>query len=201
MTEHSLQLSFWRWFFRGTGGKPGYRRLVNKWLFFHGVVGVILAAIVAVPLNTAANSVLLPLVGILIGLCFAWAGNAQALLQAEELQEMTSHHAGGFSEYVFTFQAAIFAILVTLVAWALAGFEIFDTRWPTAKQATAYLLTEATLFTLSSLALRECWHVVLGSQSMLLSQFQIKQKRRGSAPQRAGNRGESVLGSEGVHER
>jgi hypothetical protein len=171
-------ISFWRWLVKGSGSGPGFRRLINNWLIIHELIGIFLAAIVQVDLQTAASTVLLPLVGILIGLCFAWAGNAQALLQADEIEEMTGFHKGGFVEYVFTYQAAIFAILVTLVAWAFAGFNIFDRTWPTAIRPHWYFGIKMFLFTLSSLTLRECWHVVLGAQWLLLTRYAIKTSKK-----------------------
>lgn len=179
-TEPSI--SFWRWLAKGTGGEPGYRRLVNRWLALHLIVGVVLAWIVPVNLQSAANTVLLPLVGTLIGLCFAWAGNAQALLQADEIVELTQHHKGGFAEYVFTYQAAILAILVALAVWALAGFEVFDKTWPTEGRRTWYFIAKSLLFALSSLTLRECWHVVLGAQWMLLMQHWLKRSKDAKKP-------------------
>jgi hypothetical protein len=173
-----IEFSFWRWMARGSGSTPGYRRLVNRWLIFHLVVGCALALIVPVTLATAAITVLLPLAGILKGLSFAWAGNAQALLQASEVEEMADFHPGGFTEYVFTYQAAILAILVTLVFWAIAGFEVFDKQWPTAAHAKLYFAVKALAFTLSSLTLRECWHIVLGAQWMLLSKKQIRDSHK-----------------------
>jgi hypothetical protein len=171
--QHTI--GFWSWFFKGSGSKPGFRRLMNRWMIFHVLVGSSLAYIVKVDISIAANTVLLPLVGILIGLCFAWAGNAQALLQSNELRKMSKYSKGGFAEYVYIYQTAILAILVTLVFWALAGFKIFDDTWPTTIRRIPYLITKSVLFTLSSLTLRECWHVVLGSQWMLLIQHSISQ--------------------------
>lgn len=171
-------LSFWQWLAKGSGGKPGYRRLVNSWLLFHFIVALILAYFVQIDLATVASTVLLPLAAVLVGLSFAWAGNAQALLQASELQEMTEFHKGGFTEYVYTYQVAIFAILIALVAWAFAGFQIFDKTWPTASRNCSYLAIKVFLFTLSSLALRECWHVVLGAQWMLLLQHALKRSKQ-----------------------
>ena len=88
-------IGFWLWLLKGSGGKPGFRRLINLWLIVHVVIGAGLAYVVKVDLATAANTVLLPLVGILIGLCFAWAGNELALLQTSQLSEMTVHQKGG----------------------------------------------------------------------------------------------------------
>ena len=163
--------SFWRWFFRGTGGKQGYRRLINVWLIVHIAVGYFFAKIVIIDLATASDSVLLPLAAVLVGLSFTWAGNAQALLQASEIEKMADFHPGGFPEYAFAFQTAILCILVTLVAWALAGFQVFDKVWPTTTQIGPYFGVKWFLFTLSSATLRECWHIVLGAQWMLLMRY------------------------------
>lgn len=172
-----ISISFWVWFIKGSSGKPGYRTVINRWLALHVIVGITLAYLVQVDLKEAANSVLLPLVGILIGLSFAWAGNVQALLQTSEIEEMTSRHPGGFDEYVYTFQTAIFIILVTLVAWALAGLEVYDKWCPASQQVVGYYILKTMLYALCSLTLRECWHVVLGAQWMLLIQRKIRRSR------------------------
>jgi amino acid permease len=171
-------ISYWQWFFKGSGAKPGYRRLVNRWILLHLCAGGIVAFLTQIDLQTAANTVLLPLVGILIGLSFAWAGNAQALLQSSEIDKLSEHHEGGFVEYVFTYQTAILAILITLVFWGLAGLHIFDTRWPTSQSSVAYFVVKTFLFLLVSMTLRECWHVVMGAQWLLLVQREIRKHNR-----------------------
>ena len=167
-------IGFWQWLARGSGNIRGIRRIVNAWLILHVLVGLVLSLIVAVDLQTAGSLVLLPLAGILIGLSFAWAGNAQALMQSSEIDRLAEYHKGGFEDYVFIYQLAILTILVTVVLWGLAGLQVFDNVWPTESCATSYFIIKCMLFTLSSLALRECWHVVMGAQLMLLSQRKIK---------------------------
>lgn len=169
-------ISFWRWFFRGTGGKAGLRRLINAWILFHIAIGAGLAHIITIDLGIAANAVLLPLAGVLVGLSFAWGGNAQALLQATEIEKLAEKHEGGLSDYAFTFQAAILCVLLTLVLWGIAGLQIFDKAWPTAGRPHTYFAAKTLLFTLSSLTVRECWHVVLGAQAMLLSRYFVKRR-------------------------
>jgi len=171
-------IGFWQWFLKGSGGKSGYKRIVNKWIFLHLLVGIVIAGLVKVDLSICANAVLLPLVGILIGLSFAWAGNAQALMQTSEIESLSDYHEGGFIEYVYAYQTAILIILVTLVIWGLAGLHIFDNRWPTSNAAVAYFAVKTILFLLASLTLRSCWHVVLGAQWMLLAQKRIKEHFR-----------------------
>lgn len=133
----------------------------------------------SVPLSAskAANTVLLPLAGIFIGLTFAWAGNAQALLQSSEIDDLTKYHPGGFEEFVHVFQLAILVLLGTLVGWGIAGLEVFDATWPTPHRIRTYFAVRSTLYASASIALRECWHVVLGSQLLLLVQRRIRSAR------------------------
>lgn len=167
-------IGYWHWFLKGSGSKAGFRRILNKWILLHLSIGLVLTLLVEVDLETAANAVLLPLAGIFVGLSFAWAGNAQALMQTSELDEMANFHEGGFEEYVFVYQTAILTILVTLVFWGIAGLSVFDTQWPTQVHNKCYFGVKILLFTLSSLTLRECWHVVMGAQWMLLVQRKIR---------------------------
>ena len=167
-------LNYWHWFFYGSGDKPGYRRILNKWIIVHLLVGIGLSLLVQVTLESSANTVLFPLAGIFVALTFAWAGNTMALMQSQEMKELANHHPGGFTEYVFVYQTAILVILITLILWGLAGLKIYDLVWPTTNSKILYFIVKAILFSFSSLTLRECWHVVMGAQWMLLVQREIK---------------------------
>lgn len=167
-------INYWQWFFIGSGHKPGYRRLLNGWFFVHLIIGIVIASLVPASLKEAANAVLLPLAGIFIGLSFAWAGNAHALIESREIEKLSEYHEGGFVEYIFVYQTAILTIMTTLVLWGFAGLNVFDEKWPTVKSLEVYFLIKTILFTFSSLTLRECWHVVLGTQLMLLVKKEIK---------------------------
>lgn len=123
-----------------------------------------------------SRSLLLPIASIFIGLSFAWSGNAQAILQSKEIEELSAFRSGGYEEYVYTFQSAILLILLTLIAWGAAGLGIFDQVWPVAQCSISYRLITGLLFFLASITFRECWHVVLGSQALLLMRFKIKQR-------------------------
>jgi len=142
-----------------------------------------------ISLKEASTSLLLPVAGILIGLSFAWGGgNAQALLQTKEIEDIAYFKKGGFEDYVYTFQSAIFLILVTLCFWALAGLNIFDSIWPTCNNKIWYRLLIGFIFFLSlmigfifflsSMTLRECWHVVLGAQQLLLMRFNARKNQK-----------------------
>jgi len=169
-------ISFWKWFFHGSGAGPGIRRFFDIWFFVHIAVGVAASLIVPVSLQQAGTSLLLPLAGIFIGLSFAWGGNAQALLQTDEIEQFVAFRDGGYEEYIYTYQSAVLLILIALIGWGFAGLGIFDKVWPTNSQGNLYHIISATLFFLASVTLRECWHVVLGAQALLLIRFKIRKK-------------------------
>src|ERR1041385_6003812 len=73
-------VTYWVWLCRGSGGGAGLRPILGRWFPIHIGIGSLLAVLVPKPLDAVASTILLPLAGVLIGLAFAWAGNAQALL-------------------------------------------------------------------------------------------------------------------------
>lgn len=171
MTIKNDPNNFWIWFLKGSGGEPGYKRIWNKWVYFHISVGIVLSIMISMDLKTAANSVLLPLVGILIGLSFAWAGNVQSLMQSKELDKLSEYHEGGFVEYIFIYQEAILIILLTIIVWAFAGLNVYDSIFNNIR--VFYFIMEIILYCLTSLTIRVCWHVILGTNLMLIFKRKI----------------------------
>lgn len=182
-------IKFWTWFLKGDTaeerpadpsigplpkGKAGICSYFDKWLFFHIAVGFLLMLIVPMPINEAARSILLPLAGIFIGLTFAWGGNAVTLMQSDEINILADYRPGGLREYVFKFQAAILVLLFTMVAWGLAGLDIFIGLNCNSKFLIFYKAVEVFLFFLVSLSIRDCWHVVMSAQLMILYKREIR---------------------------
>ncbi|MCK5508785.1 MAG: hypothetical protein KAI50_09735 [Desulfobacterales bacterium] len=130
--------------------------------------------IVPVRINEAAKSILLPLSGIFIGLTFAWGGNAISLMQSEEIDMLANYRPGGLKEYVFKFQSAILVLLITMIAWGLAGLNVFEPFRGKFPLDFAYNAIEVLLYFMISLSLRDCWHVVIGAQSMILLRSAVK---------------------------
>jgi hypothetical protein len=172
--------TFWFWLIFGCGGNPGFSRITDKWILLHAFIGLLLAFCAPIALQDAANSILVPLAGLLIGLSFAWAANAQALLQSEEIEEITKNTAGGFPDYVYSFLFAVLVVLVSLSLWGLAGLGIYDKFWPTTT-SPYYFSIKSILYLLLSLTIRTSWHVVLGSQSLLLMRWAIRDRRNEEA--------------------
>lgn len=167
-----MKWEFWKWLLRGLKDKPGYLQLIDRWLIVHILVGIVVALVVDISLDKAAQTILLPLAGVFVGLSFAWVGNAQAILQENEIIALAKHHPDGVQTYVYTFQLAILIILITLILWGLAGLGIFNSCVFLGKSPK--IIAEIILYFFSSLTLRECWHVVMGSQLLILSRIKIR---------------------------
>lgn len=164
-------MKYWSWLARA-----GWKRFIDRWLALHFCVGIGLSSTVPVCASEAANTVLLPLAGIFVGLSFAWGGNAQALLQTDEIERLAEHRDGGITEYVLVYQTAILVILCCVALWGLAGLKLFDQTWPTPQNVRSYFAVKCVLYVSASVALRECWHVVLGAQHFLVLRSQIREE-------------------------
>lgn len=175
--------SYWQWLSGRNGRRAGLRRFWNWYLALHLGVGVVIATLVPLSVKEAANTVLIPLASLIVGLCFAWGGNAIALLQTAEIEELAEHHEGGAEEYVFVYQTAILVVMIAIAAWGLGGLGAFTENplalaaWFAPYKQTSGFLVKVALYSWSSLALRECWHVVLGVQYMLTAMLQIRRSR------------------------
>lgn len=182
-----MQWRFWKWFFIGLNDRPGYRNLLNRWIFFHLLVGVGLGFGTQADIKEAASTILLPLAGVFVGLSFAWIGNTQAILKENEIEELMNRHPDGIEAYIYNYQLAILVILTTLIGWGVAGLGIF----PMASRICLIdvigfdsffcKMAKAALFALASATVRECWHIVLSSQVFVLSRFKIRNHKSSNA--------------------
>lgn len=158
--------TFWQWFFRGVAKKPGYRRVANAWGLFHLGLGGVLAFVVDVDFQDLAKSTLLPLMAILVGLTFSWAGNVNSIMQTEEVQ-IFLREKGGPLEYVYTFQLCILINIAVICAWCVPLLDL-PYLLPRDTRAPVEGVMAAVLFAAVSLAIRTGWHAVVGSNMLLL---------------------------------
>ena len=108
------EFSFWQWWFR-----YGVLKLIDWWLIFHLFLGILLTILVPLKITDVAFVVVIPLVGVLIGLSFAWLGNAIALLDSSEIQKMSKYHERGIKEYIYSYQASLLILLICIISWTL----------------------------------------------------------------------------------
>lgn len=178
-SAESAEISFWKWL---VGKAPydavGASDVLNWWLLLHVAIGVAIAW--ASPLGSAqaASVVLLPLAGVLIGLSFAWAGSALSILQTDEIGLLSRSTPEGLDGYVHSYQLSILLLLVTAAAWGVAGLGVGRLLPPADTGAIAAAVRfggKASLYALSSVALRECWSVVSTTGYLLIAQIRVRE--------------------------
>ena len=170
--ESVVKWQFGKWLFRGLKDRPGYRQFIDAWLLLQIAASVGLAALVKESVNSAAQIVMLPMIAIFVGLSLAWVGNAQALLKESEIEKLANFHPDGLQTYVYTFQLAMLVVMATVVAWSLAALGVFC--YPLLQHDLVQFLIEAGLYLLTCLTMRESWHVVKGSQLLILARAAIR---------------------------
>ena len=164
--------SFWDWFFYGVGDKRGFKNLISPALAAHVIIGVILSFVIHQPLSSVATAVILPLAGVLVGLTFAWGGNAQALLQTNEILKLADKVSGGIREHACYYQLSILLVLITIVGWGLVGIGAFELL----SQNLTFFIRQffrAFAFAFTSLTFHECWHVVDSARQLLIARYDI----------------------------
>lgn len=173
--------TFWKWFYQGAGGRPGFRRLINGWLLFHVGIAVVLTELISAPVAVVAEKTLLPVMAIFVGLTFSWAGNAHALLQSDEIIDLAKNRKGGIAEYVFTFQLSILVLLVAIGLWVLPSLQLPYVLESVGGRREAELLGEIILYAVLSISLRTSWQAVLGANMLLLVRAELRRDQSHSS--------------------
>ncbi len=123
--------------------------------------------------SDVAKAALLPVAAILVGLAFAWAGSAIALLQTSQLQRVGQREDGlALRRVVFGFQTAILVILSAIVLWSLLAAGLGD-NWSAARIEWLRWVGRTAMFALSSITVRECWQVTLAVQRQIVQHMQV----------------------------
>ena len=169
-------LYFWKWFFHGISElTPGYRRILNKFLFMHFIFGMFIAWIVPISSLEAAEKILFPLSGILIGVSCAWSGTIQAMIRSENIQHIERFKAGGVFEYSFCYLLALFISIMTICFWGLAGIGFFSSlglrlgSYEYAEKVS--IIFRALLYGLTSLSIRNTWQIMKMVHQMYVLDF------------------------------
>lgn len=169
MAKQDLEkyLSYWAWFFDKDDGCPGVKVLLNRWALVSLIVGGALAYFVTKPVAEVSQQVLLPMIGVLVGLTFAWGGNAQALIQTEEIRLISKLEKGSTKYFVGYYQTAILLILISLASWMFASFDVRVSYGERFLWVPNFL--EALLYALTFMTFIECWAVVDSARKLLLA--------------------------------
>lgn len=161
--KSSEGLSYWKWLFHGLKGeKPGIFLYWNKWLAFHIAISIIISIVTNEVKQSTAQTIVIPFVSILIAITVAWCGNIVVLLNNDEIIELTEKHKLGIEEYSYSVQNVILCLLITIISWTLYGIGLFNNFYGT-----------TWLFFLSSLTIRECWHLIMFVQLLTIARTKI----------------------------
>lgn len=157
-------LSFWRWFFNFTpSSRTGLKGYLDRWLPVHFILAIGIAHFGDITADTA-NSLCIPFMGIMIALTVAWYGNLTALFNSDEIIELSKYYNGGIIGYAFHIQAAILFLFLSIILWALFGFQILKNPF-------------LPLF-ISSITIRDSWHVILFAQQLTIAKAKIIQRNK-----------------------
>jgi len=151
--------TFWKWLFKGAGAsKPGIRNILNKYLIVHGIIGVISTYLIAGDPFLFASKALFPAASILIGISIAWTTRAYTVLQVKEFREAIFTANRPAEDYIYGFQLSILVVMIMVIYVAImagggVSVSVFGPKWDK-------ILAAFWLYSILSLALRECWGVI-----------------------------------------
>jgi hypothetical protein len=172
--EPPAVIGFWSWLIcRDVEGDRGISNILNKYLVIHILVAGVLALIANDSATSIAKSIALPGAAILVGLSFAWAGRSANLLQDREFSAFLIENGPPAEGYVYSFQLAILAVIVfILVALALAAGGL---NMSLGTRTTDEFANRFVLFFFGSLALRECWGVILFVNKLTIQYYRFRE--------------------------
>lgn len=161
--------TFWKWLVHGSGSKPGYFNIANRWIFAHLLIAVILTLSLSSNGFVFAGISLFPAASILVGMSLAWTTRASALLQIEELRNNLFSVDRPPEDYVYGYQLAILVIVIMVAYTAVmagGGFKFIVFGVPYDQKLSTFFM-----FFLMSLAFRECWGVVNFTNLLTLLEY------------------------------
>lgn len=143
-------------------------------MLVHLLIGTILYALVPVsPYNFAAKA-LFPAASILVGMAVAWTARAAAILQDARFRDQVISDDNPIEAYVYGYQLSLFIIIVMVVFVTVSANGGLRTPLP---PKFAEASTGIIMYSLLSLALRECWNVINFSNLLAILHSKVPSKK------------------------
>jgi len=166
---------FWAWLVeRDRDGDRGISNIVNRWLFFHVLLGLALAVLCPSDAATIAKTIAIPGAAILIGLAFGWAGRSANLLQDKSFSRFLIENGPSPEGYVYAFQLAVLAVLIFI---ATALFLAVGSTGASLGSAEIDAFANRTLlFTVGSIAVRESWGIIYFVNKLTIQYYRVREE-------------------------
>lgn len=158
--------NFWKWVFKGVeSAPPGYKSIVNAYLFFHVLIALIAQTLIKSDPFIFAGKALFPAASILIGMSMAWTTRASTILQSKELRSALFSADRPAEDYVYGFQLAILIIIIMVTYVSImagGGFNLSVLGNPIDQYASGFWM-----YLLLSISLRARSEIKLSGISRL----------------------------------
>ena len=177
--------NFWNWLFvKDAGGLRGLSNIANRWIVLHIFSGLVAVWLLPASYGDIASKTLVPSASVLIGFSFAWAGRSASLFQDKSFSRFLIENAPPIQHYVYAFQLAILVCIVFIVTNLImisgglgitTGYSSYDNS-----------VNKFIMFSLGSLALRECWGVINFVNRLTLQYYAVRNfeiKKLGGKPE------------------
>jgi len=158
--------SFWKWLLKGSGAKPGYSRLISKWLILDAGVAILFAVLTKTAASTISTGILIPLSGVFIAMITASMANTNQHITSPEFEKLYKNNDGGIDEYVYPYVLSALCFLTSIIIWGISATGIFD--------SIGFILILTGTFA-SSLSVRVSWKSLLGSAYAIFAIHEIRE--------------------------
>lgn len=163
--------SFWAWLIIGSGAKPGYSRLISRWLYLDTGIAFLFSTLSTSPASEISTGVLIPLSGVFIAMITASMANTNNHVTSKEFEELCENNDGGIDEYVYPYILSALCFLTSIIIWGAAATSIFD--------PISSLFVFTGIF-VSSLSVRVSWKSLLGSAYAIFAIHEIRALKNSS---------------------
>lgn len=180
-------ITFKQWLF--SEETKGYSKILKWKQIVHLFIGLAVTYLTKTTIEQAlTQEIILPVLGIMIGLTITWAGNATNLITTDTAILLARRHENGFQDWIFTFQLSILVTLITTIYWILISLNIdinilrkilletgIETESIENLKASYHFARTTIAFTLISVTIHEGWSCINGTTHLASAFNQFKE--------------------------
>ncbi len=172
-------VTFWHWFFYWKKSKPGYKRVISRWLCIDIIISIFVAYFIGVSFEDIAKYTLLPLCSVFIGVAVSATSIGHSIVTSKEIRELAKHNRGGLEDYVYSYYIAILFLLISICYWGLIALEMIPSN-VIIIQTSCLFISVKELFLipgliLISLSIRLSWTTLISVAIFIFASQHIKE--------------------------